>query len=227
MTDLYKKIENFKINNPRVSTQEIEELVQTVASECMQCIVSNEEFNGRASGAWWTIKDSFDIDVNNQEQMLPINRIASNEVQAEFSKACEEANIENIKIALKKFPNINTGSNTSALTNAIVADNLTTLKFFIDDDFINRNPLYKNQVGFQYIKGELFSLAYYYERKEILEYLIVEHNLETILDAKEVIKNDNSELKNAVIEMINKKYNSLVLDLALGNNPKPKIKHVY
>lgn len=227
MSDLYNKIENFQIKNPRIPKQEIEDLVKTVAVSCMQSIVSNEEFNGRASGAWWTIRENFEIQVKDQNQMLPINRIAGDEDQSQFSKACNAGDIDGMKAALKKFVHINSDHETSALTNAIVADNLTTLKFFIEDDFINRNPLYKNQVGFDYVKGELFSLAYFYQRKEILEYFICTHNLETTSEARIALKKDNSEFKNEIIEIISKKHAELILDITVDNTPNIKVKQKF
>lgn len=224
METLQEKIETFKKENPQVSTDKVDKLVKEVAKDCMQNIVSNEEFNGRGENAWWTIMEKFNIEVSDETEILPTNRTDKGN-GLKFRIACTNGDIETIKICLKDFCQINFNENSSGLTEAIRSDNLETLKFFIEDDFINRNPLYKNQVGFEYVKGQLFVEAYYYEKKDILQYLINEHHAETTVEAKTVLKDSrNDVLKAEVLTMIQNKHLNFMLEVKLQEKTDVKLK---
>ena len=137
-----------------------------------------------------------------------------------------------IKDCLEKHVRINRDQYNSALTDAITAGNLTVLKFFIEDPFINNNLLYKGQVSFETQKEELFNLAYYYKRKEIVAYLILEHNVELLSKVKEELKKpqkapDKEEFRQEVLFLIENKYLNYMLEMKLENKEekrnKPKI----
>lgn len=226
------KIQEFKNNNPQVKEEELEDLIKEVAKTCMQAIVNNEEFNGRASGGWYTIKAAFDIDIEDQSLLLPLNRDQDADLIKKFKAACYYTEIETIKDCLDKYARINHDQYDSALTDAITAGNLTVLKFFIEDPFINNNLLYKGQVSFETQKEELFNIAYYYRRKEIIEYFILEHNLELLPKVKEELKKPQKEphkevFRQEVLSLIENKYLNYMLEMKLENKEekrnKPKI----
>lgn len=224
--DIGVQIESFKKANPQVSDEKVNELVKNVAQFCMQAIVQNEEFNGRGKNGWWTIRDTFEIEVKDQSQLLPENRSRDNDIQNKFEEACSKGDIEGIKEGLENFAQINADGQNSVLTSAARIGNLKTLKFFLEDNFVQNNNAYKTMMDFHNWKGEIFQQAYMYEQKEILEYLINEHNVEFTKEAKEALswKGASEELKKSVISIIEKKYLNFVLGFTLDENAKDKIK---
>lgn len=220
------QIENFKKANPQVPDEKVNELVNNVARFCMQSIVRNEEFNGRGKNGWWTIRDTFDIEVKDQSELLPENRSQDNDIQYKFQEACSNGDIEGIKEGLENFASINQDGQTSVLTRAAMIGNLKTLKFFLEDSFVQHNNAYKTMMDFENWKGSIFQSAYMYEQKEVLQYLINEHNAEFTKEAKEALgwKGSSEELKKSVISMIEKKYLNFVLEFSLDDSAKDKAK---
>jgi hypothetical protein len=226
--DIGDQIANFKKANPQVPDEQVNELVKNVAQFCMQAIVQNQEFNGRGENGWWTIRDTFEIEVKDQSQLLLENRSHDNDIQYKFEEACSNSDIEGIKEGLENSARINKDGQTSVLTSAAMMGNLKTLKFFLEDSFVQNNNAYKTMMDFHNWKGSIFQQAYMYEEKEVLQYLINEHNVEFTKEAKEALGWEGSpELKKAVISMIEKKYLNFVLGFNLDENaqdkPKPKM----
>lgn len=223
---IFDKIKQFKKENPQVSEEKVDELVKNLVAFSMQCIVSNEELNGHASGAWLTIQETFGVEVKDDLQMLPLNRSQSSEVNDAFKKACTDENIEGIKEGLKKFARINYDADTSILTDMAIIGNLKALRFFIENDFIKHNQIYKKQVDFESTKGKIFEMAYFYQRREIVEYLIYEHNAELTPEGKAIIKRDNKGFRKDVLAMIENKYLKFMLEMNLDSKTdiKPKNK---
>jgi hypothetical protein len=177
---------------------------------------------------WWTIRDTFEIEVKDQSQLLLENRSHDNDIQYKFEEACSNSDIEGIKFGLENFARINQDGQNSVLTRAAMMGNLKTLKFFLEDSFVQQNNAYKKMMDFHNWKGSIFQQAYMYEEKEVLQYLINEHNVEFTKEAKEALGWEGSpELKKAVISMIEKKYLNFVLGFNLDENaqdkPKPKM----
>ena len=223
---VFETIQKFKELNPEVKSGDIDQLVNFLAASCMQMIVDNQERTGYADRAWWTIKESFEIDIEDESQMLPINRNINDIVQSKFDEACSNVDIEGIKEGLKNLAHINRSSEFGVLTDAAMVDNLEVLRFFIEDDFIKNNDFYRTQVDFHNQKGKLFSIAYFYDQPMVLEYLINEHNAEFTDKAKEILSrgddfNHNDflkEKKKQVISMIEKKHLSFMLEFDISNN---------
>ena len=226
------KIQEFNKNNPQVNDKELEDLIKEVAKTCMQAIVNNVELNGRASGGWYTIREAFDIEVEEQSLLLPLSREQDAQLIKKFEEACYNTDIETIKECLNKYVRINHNEYKSALTEAITVGDLKVLKFFIEDPFINNNLLQKSQVSFETQKEELFNIAYYYKRKEIIEYFILEHNLELLPKVKEELKKtkkdlDEENFRQEILFLIENKYLNYMLEMRLENKEekrnKPKI----
>jgi hypothetical protein len=223
---LDEKIENFKKNNPQVSSEKIDELVKNVAEFCMQSIVSNQEFNGRPENGWWTIKDTFGIEIEDQSQLLIESR-QLDDIQSKFEMACSNGDIKGIKEGLASFAYINRDRDNSVLTDAASRGDLKILKFFLEDEYIQNNYRYKQMVDFHNWKGTIFQQAYMYGQKPIVEYLINEHNAETTKEAKEALNWQGSqweEMKETVINMVEKKYLNFMLRFTLDDNPQDKPK---
>lgn len=214
----------FQRDNPQLKQEQIEALVKIVAKDCMYAIVKNVEFNGRGENGWWTIKESFDVDVDNEILLLPLNRSQDAKVNSDFSNACSMGDIEKIKEGLKNFARIHIDTDSNYVSNAAMSGNLTTLKFFVEDDFIKYNPVYENQVNFENTKGKLFEDAFFYQQKEILEYLIIEHNAELTKEAKNILKKDDSDFKKEVMQIIENKFLNYLLDIQLKESVETKQK---
>lgn len=229
MKDISEQIEDFKKVNPQVSDEQVNELVTNVAQFCMHAIVSNQEFNGRPENGWWTIRDTFDIAVKDESEMLIENRSLDNKLNGKFKNACYEADIEAIKEGLENGAQMNHDGDNSVLTDAAITGNLTTLKFFLEDDFVQHNNRYKKMMDFHNWKGDIFKKAYIYGQKEILQYLINEHNVEFTKEAKEVLSRPDPQsqaLKKEVVNIMEKKYLKFMLDLNIEESVenKPKIR---
>lgn len=222
--DTSEELLKFQRDNPQLKQEQIEALVKIVAKDCMYAIVKNVEFNGRGENGWWTIKESFDVDVDNEILLLPLNRSQDAKVNSDFSNACSMGDIEKIKEGLENFARINIDQDSSYVRNAVITGNLKTLKFFVEDDFINKNSVYKDQVYFEGTKGVLFEDAFFFKQKEILEYLIVEHNAEMTDEAKKILKNDDSEFKKEVMKIIENKFLKYLLDIQLKESVENKQK---
>jgi hypothetical protein len=224
--DLSEKIEQFKKENPQVSEEKIDQLIKDIAYSCMQSIVKNQEFNGRGENAWWTIKDTFEVDIKDESEMLIENRI-NKDVQSSFEKACRDEDIKGIKKGLENFASINQDGDNSVLTYAASVGNLKIIKFFLEDDFIQKNYRYKKMLDFDNWKGTIFQKAFIFEQKEVLEYLINQHNLESTPEAKEALNwedNSSKEMKKAVISMIEKKYLDFMIGLDSNKTNQVKMK---
>jgi hypothetical protein len=220
------QIDNFKKENPQIPSGKVDELVKNVAEFCMQAIVQNQEFSGRPENGWWTIRDTFEIEIKDQSQLLVENR-QLDDIQNEFYDACSKGDIEGIKEGLEKFARTNRDHDNSVLTDAASRGDLKTLKFFLEDDFVQGNYQYKTMVDFHNWKGTIFQQAYMYGQKEVLEYLINEHNVESTKEAKEALNwqdSQSQEMKEAVINMVEKKYLNFMLRFTLEDNTKDKSK---
>lgn len=226
--DSKKIIESFKSKYPEIDSNDVEHLVKTVASECMQYIVANIELNGSglAQNAWYNIKEHFDVTIHDESQLLPFNRPDKYELFTPFKKACEQHDFDKIKEILSQFIKLHYSAEDNILTELIEKNNLPVFQFFIDDEFIRNHRLYHNMLGFERQKGTLFSIAYHYKRLDFIEYLIFEKHAEFTPEAQQTIKNDKTDFKSIVLNLIQSKHLNYSLNLSLNEknvNKKTKI----
>lgn len=214
--DILKKIESFKNKNPALA-DETDILVKEIGLFCMRAIVKEAE-NSFIESAWSDIQEAFNIETEDSDK-LPFSRSQVYTINQNFHKACISENFEGIKEGLRQYARINYDESESVLTEAVSYGKMNTLKFFIEDYFINNNPLYKYQVDFENVKGLLFEIAYHFNQKEVLNYLILEHNAEMTLEAKNILKNKNKELlQKEIMNIIENKFLNYKLEIKLEIN---------
>jgi hypothetical protein len=236
--NILEKINSFKSQQPEISEDKINSLVTAVAKYCMQAIVIEQEKNSKVEKAWDTIDDEFNIVITDKKLLLPLKRHPDIVIDNKFNKACIEENIEGIKEGLRHFVHINYNhetdhdefieDDTSVLTDMAMIGNLNTLKFFIEDDFINNHQFYRQQVNFQEVKGKLFRMAYHYSQTEVIQYLIIEHDAEFTPEAQESMKleyNDDLEFRKEVLRIIENKHLNYILELKLDNKNSNKTRY--
>jgi hypothetical protein len=235
--DILEKINSFKSQHSELEENKLNDLITAVVQYCMQAIVTEQEKNGKSEEAWHKIDDQFNITVTDKKLLLPLKRNPDVEVNNKFNKACVEENIEGIKEGLSHFVPINYDSetdhdefieeDTSVLTDMAMIGNLNTLRFFIEDEFINSHPFYRQQVNFEEVKGKVFRMAYRYSQTEVIQYLILEHDAEFTSEAQESMKldyNDDLEFRKEVLRIIENKHLNYILELKLENKNSNKIR---
>jgi len=225
----------FNEKYPNIPAHELNSFSESIAKECMNSIVEAMEQTGNGENAWQEIGEIFNVVLEAEHTTLRKYIVPSKEIQYDFNMACIDENIEGIKNGLMYFCKIKYDISSdpsgfikdgdSVLTDMAAMDNINTIKFFIEDDFINHNPIYKNQVNFEAIKSYLFEIAYEFESENTLKYLILEHNVEFDPKAKHLLKNgEHTELNKELLNLISNKHLNYSLSYDLENNNRNKSK---
>lgn len=219
---------NLSQDHYNLGKQEFQDLLDTVikvvAKDCMQSIVRNVEQGISGEKAWWTIRETYDIPINDQKEMLPNNRMTPPQIEARFYAACTQGNVQKIQEFLEQGARIIDKNDNKFVSTcrSNVPQAINTLKFFLDNEHVTHQPVKEYMM-------EAFETAYLYNNYGILEFFIVEKDFDSSSEFKNFKKNnalyDNcNESRDYVEKIIEcKKFNQkLENDLSQSSNYKMK-----
>lgn len=202
---------------------------QKVALHCMQLMVENQKLIGSTNGAWWSIQEAYNVEVQ-EEHLLMENKIPTNENIQKLYSSLRENNIELFKDCIhNNIPFVFFRSDIGAtgyhfIEDVIAYNNLDFFRFILEDPSVQKKSFYKDNINFEREKYNFFTHAYTYDSLKILDYLIQNHHLEFLPEVISLIQQekDKSPLALQLISIIEKKHQHLSLQFHLPQKTERK-----